>query len=393
MKITYKFLLVILLNFSMLFVISCGSKTTKEPAEETKAEAGSTTVAFTTAQYAAAGIELGKAEEKQISGTIRATGLLDVPPQQLVTISVPLGGTLKSTELLQGVHVKKGQVIATIENIDFVQMQQDYLEAKNQFEFTKADYERQQELNKENVNAQKTLQQSKSNYASWQAKTNGLRTKLKMLNIDLKVLEEGTITNVVNVYSPIDGYVTEVYVNIGKYVNPSDMLFELVNTEHLHAELIVFEKDIPKIKLGQKVRFTLANETKERISTVYLIGRKISAERTIRIHCHIEDTDTQLLPGMYLKALIETGGVSVTALPDGAIMDYLGKKYIFIANENGKGKDQGSEFTMLEIKTGNSELGYTEISWPENFNGKDKEVVIKGAYSLLSKMKNAEEEE
>ena len=393
MKILYKSVFVIALNFSMLFVISCGSKTTNEPAEETKEEVNSTTVELTAAQYAAAGIELGKAEEKQISGTIRASGLLDVPPQQLITISVPLGGTLKSTELLQGVHVKKGQVIATIENIDFVQMQQDYLEAKNQFEFSKADYERQQELNKENVNAQKTLQQSKSNYASWQAKTNGLRTKLKMLNIDLKSLEEGTITNVVNVYSPIDGYVTEVYVNIGKYVNPSDVLFELVNTEHLHAELIVFEKDIPKIKLGQKVRFTLANETRERISTVYLIGRKISAERTIRVHCHIEDTDTQLLPGMYLKALIETGGVPVTALPDEAIMDYRGKKYIFVTNEKGKDIDQVYEFTMLEIKTGNSELGYTEISWPENFNGADKEVVVKGAYSLLSKMKNAAEEE
>ena len=390
MKIVYKSILVIVLNFCMLFVISCGSKTTNEPAEETMAEVNSTTVELTAPQYAAAGIELGKTEEKQISGTIRASGLLDVPPQQLVTISVPLGGTLKSTELLQGVHVKKGQVIATIENIDFVQMQQDYLEAKNQFEFAKADYERQQELNKENVNAQKTLQQSKSNYASWQAKTNGLRTKLKMLNIDMKALDEGTIINVVNVYSPIDGYVTEVYVNIGKYVNPSDMLFELVNTEHLHAELIVFEKDIPKIKIGQKVRFTLANETKERLSTVYLIGRKISVERTIRVHCHLEDTDTQLLPGMYLKALIETGGVSVTALPDEAIMDYQGKKYIFIAD--GKGKDQVYEFTLVEIKTGNSELGYTEINWPENFNGDDKEVVIKGAYSLLSKMKNAEEE-
>ncbi|HEY5822969.1 MAG TPA: efflux RND transporter periplasmic adaptor subunit, partial [Cyclobacteriaceae bacterium] len=352
MKILYKSLFIIALHFTMFFVISCGSKATEEPVEETKEEVNSTTVELTAAQYATAGIELGKVEEKQISGTIRASGLLDVPPQQLITISVPLGGTLKSTELLQGVHVRKGQVIATIENIDFVQMQQDYLEAKNQFEFSKADYERQQELNKENVNAQKTLQQSKSNYASWQAKTNGLRTKLKMLNIDMKALDEGTITNVVNVYSPIDGYVTEVYVNIGKYVNPSDVLFELVNTEHLHAELIVFEKDIPKIKLGQKVRFTLANETKERISTVYLIGRKISAERTIRVHCHIEDSDTQLLPGMYLKALIETGGVSVTALPDEAIMDYQGKKYIFIVDEKGKGKEQVYEFTMLEIKTG-----------------------------------------
>jgi cobalt-zinc-cadmium efflux system membrane fusion protein len=390
MKIINRSLYLLLILVAISLCISCGSKTNESEEATNKEEEN--VVEFTQAQYKTAGIELGKAEDRQISGTVRASGVLDVPPQQLVSVSIPLGGFLKSTELLQGYQVKKGQIIATLESMDFVQMQQDYLEAKNQFVLAKADYERQQELGKENVNAQKTLQQSQSNYAGLQVKMKGLLSKLKMLDINLTSLEEGNITNTINVYSPINGYVTEVNVNIGKFVNPIDVLFEIVSTEHLHAELTIFEKDIPKIKIGQKVRFTLANENKERISTVYLIGRKISADRTIRIHCHIDTTDTQLLPGMYLKALVETGGVQVTALPDEAVIDYQGKKYIFVTTEEPKHKGV-YHFAMIEIEAGLSELGYTEVTPPKDFDLGKSNVVTKGAYALLSKMKNTEEEE
>ncbi len=371
--------------------ISCGSKKAEESAE-VPTEEESNVVEFTQAQYKTAGIELGTAEERQISGTVSASGVLDVPPQQLVSISIPLGGFLKNTELLQGVKVKKGQRIATIESMDFVQMQQEYLEAENQFTLARSDYERQQELSKENVNAQKTLQQSKSNFAGWQVKMKGLMSKLKMMDINLASLEEGNITNTITVYSPIDGYVTEVNVNIGKFVNPSDILFEIVSTEHLHVELTIFEKDIPKIKIGQKVRFTLANESKVRIATVYLIGRKITDDRTIRIHCHIDTEDTQLLPGMYLKAMVETGGVLVTALPNEAVIDYQGEKFIFVTTEEPKHKDV-FHFAMIAVEAGLSELGYTEVTPPKDVDLSKSNVVVKGAYALLSKMKNAEEEE
>ncbi len=136
------YLLLVLVATSLC--ISCGSKA-KESEEATNKEEENV-VEFTQAQYKTAGIELGKAEGRQISGTVRASGVLDVPPQQLVSISIPLGGFLKSTELLQGFRVKKGQIIATLESMDFVQMQQEYLEVKNQFALAKAEYERQQEL-------------------------------------------------------------------------------------------------------------------------------------------------------------------------------------------------------------------------------------------------------
>ncbi|MBZ0244596.1 MAG: efflux RND transporter periplasmic adaptor subunit, partial [Cyclobacteriaceae bacterium] len=337
-----------------------------------------------------AGINFGQIEEKQISGTIKVNGLLDVPPQQLANVSVPLGGFLKNSELLQGTRVKKGHRIATIENIEFVQLQQDYLEARNQLEYAKADFERQQELAKENVNAKKTLQFAKANYYNWQAKSKGFQEKLKMLNINFGALEAGNISSSIPIYAPISGYVTEVNVNIGKYVNPSDVLFEIVDTNHLHAELIVFEKDVPKLKIGQKVRFTLANESTERMATIFLIGRKISTNRTIRIHCHIDKEDTQLLPGMYLKALVEAGGALVQALPDEAIIDYQGKKYIFV-NTNGNAPNEGYQFRMIEIEVGSSELGYTEVMLPDDYE-KDLKVVTKGAYAILSMMKNSEEE-
>jgi cobalt-zinc-cadmium efflux system membrane fusion protein len=384
---------------SILF--SCKGKE-ETPEAEDHHEEDASTVELTEAQIKTAGIELGKVEPRQISGTIKVNGVLDVPPQQLVSISVPLGGFLKSTTLLQGSRVQKGQLIAVIENPEYIQLQQDYLEALNQFDFSKADYERQQELAKENVNAQKTLQQAKSTYQSWLAKRNGLLAKLKLIHVNLEEVEKGNISSTGNVYSPISGYVTEVNVNIGKFVAPSDVLFEIVDTEHLHAELTVFEKDVLKLRIGQRVRFTLANESEERMATVYLIGREISADRSVRIHCHIDKEDKELLPGMYLKANVETGGAKVPALPNEAVIDYQGKKYIFIPVEgeahehspeekHAKEEEEGTHFSMVEIQTGNSELGFTEVILPDTLN-QSIDVVVKGAYSILSKIKNSEEE-
>ncbi len=394
--IKYKFILL----FAASLLFACGKNDPPVAVEEHHDEAENI-VELTVAQMKNAGVELGQVEHKQISGTIKVNGILDVPPQQLISVSVPLGGFLKSTTLLQGSQVRKGQLIAVIENPDYIQIQQDYLEAKNQFEFSKADYERQQELAKENVNAQKTLQQAKSTYKTWLAKMNGLMAKLKMINVDFISLDAGNITSTGNVYSPISGYVTEVNVNIGKFVNPSDVLFEIVDTEHLHAELTVFEKDVPKLKIGQKIRFTLANETKERLATVYLIGRKIGTDRSIRIHCHIDKEDKELLPGMYLKAIVEAGDVEVTALPDEAIIDFQGKKYVFIPiaeekhaeekSESAEHHEEGQHFIMMEVEIGSSEVGYTEIIASESLSEKTK-VVVKGAYAILSKIKNGEEE-
>jgi cobalt-zinc-cadmium efflux system membrane fusion protein len=382
------------------WLASCGNS--ENPADGKTAEGGkqdsakheeeTNEVELTDAQFKVAAISFGTIEMKQISGTFKANGVLDVPPQQQVSISVPMGGFLKSTTLLQGKRVKKGELIAVIENSEYVQMQQDYLEAKSQLEYAKADYERQQELAKENINAKKTVQQAKANFQTLQAKVAGLREKIRVSGINLTAVENGRIQSTINMYSPIHGFVTEVNVNVGKFVNPSDIIFEIVDTEHLHAELTVFEKDIPKLQLGQKVRFTLANETTERTAKVYLIGREISPDRTVRIHCHIDKEDIHMLPGMYLKAVVETGQTQVPALPDEATVDFEGQKYIFTASQEKHAEEAAGthHFTMVAIHTGNSDMGYTEVAMPGHVD--KSKIVIKGAYALLSKLKNSEEE-
>jgi cobalt-zinc-cadmium efflux system membrane fusion protein len=393
----------------VFMISSCSRNSEVVPPVEDRAEQENV-VELSREQMKTAGVVFGAVEQKQISGTIRVNGKLDVPPQQLVSVSAPLGGFLKNTPLLQGSRVKKNQLIATIENLDFIQIQQDYLEAKSQFDLAKSDYERQQQLAKENVNSQKTLQQAQSNFRTWQAKSVALEEKLRVLNIPTAQVESGKIQSTINLYSPINGYVTEVNINIGKFANPTDVLFEIVDTEHLHAELTVFEKDVPKLKLGQKVRFTLANETQERMATIYLIGRQIGKDRTVQIHCHIDKEDTDLLPGMYLTAVVETGGALVSALPNDAVIDYQGKKYIFVATKEPGGAMQGNReesktagndtveagsrgvelFAIVEVKTGNSELGYTEVALADSLSS--AQIVVKGGYALLSKMKNSEEE-
>jgi cobalt-zinc-cadmium efflux system membrane fusion protein len=370
-----------------LIAVSCGSKT-EEPTKEAHHEEENT-IELSNEQCALVGLTVGKLELKALSGAIKVNGMLDVPPQNLVSISAPMGGFLKNTELLQGLKVQKGAVIAVIQNPDFIQIQQDYVDTKSQLEYLEAEYKRQQELSKENVNSQKTLLQSKTQYQSMMAKVSGLKARLALLGINTNQLESGNFQNTITLYAPISGYVTQVNVNIGMFVNPTDVMFKIVDTEHLHAELTVFEKDVPKLKIGQKVRFTLANETSERTATVYLIGREIGLDRTVRIHCHLDQEDGELLPGMFLKAYVEAGTQNVPALPDKAIVGYEGNKYLFTKVASG---DKGvTHFKLVLVTTGISELGYTEVILPKDFD-RESEIVINGAYDILSKLKNSDGE-
>ncbi len=382
--ILYKTIVVLLF---IIAITSCGSKT-EEIKQEIQHEEEVNNVELTDEQAKIAGILLGKIEMKDLSGVIKVNGMLDVPPQNLVSISVPMGGFLKSTELLQGMKVKKGQVIAVLQNAEYIQLQQDYVDHKSQLEYLEAEYKRQEELAKENVNSQKILLQSKTQYQSMLAKVSGLKSKLSLLGINSNQIEGGNFQNTITLTAPISGYVTQVNVNIGMYVNPTDVMFKIVDTEHLHAELTVFEKDVPKLKIGQKVRFTLANETVERIATVYLIGREIGEDRTVRIHCHLDKEDGELLPGMYLKAYVEAGTQSVTALPDNAILVFEGVNYIFV---NVPSDEKGMQhFKMIQVTKGVSESGYTEVQLPKDINT-ESSIVINGAFDILAKMKNSEE--
>ncbi|HTH58464.1 MAG TPA: efflux RND transporter periplasmic adaptor subunit [Cyclobacteriaceae bacterium] len=338
-------------------------------------------------QVKSIGVQLGSVEVRNLSGNIKAHGVLDVPPQNLVSISAPFGGFVKSTELLQGMRVKKGQIIVTLEHPDYIQLQQDYVDSKSQLEFLEQEYNRQLDLSKENVNALKSLQQAKSNYLGTKARVQGLKAKLKLVNIDPTEIENGEIKTSIGIYSPIDGFVAQVNVNLGMHVNPTDIMFRIVDTDHVHAEAQVFEKDIPKLKIGQVARITLSNETKERLAKVYLIGKEITPERTVRVHCHLEGEDSNLIPNTYFSAIIETGSNAVMALPENAIANFEGKHFLFVEKDATK-----HIYQLLDITTGASDNGFVEISVDGDILDKVKDkIVIKGTFELLNVLKNVEE--
>ncbi|WP_295125107.1 efflux RND transporter periplasmic adaptor subunit [uncultured Chitinophaga sp.] len=403
-KLKYILIITITLGTTSL-IVACGNK---KPATETAEEGheeNENIVEVSSAQQQAIDVKLGTAEMKVISGLLKVNGYIDVPPQNLVSITTQMGGIVKSTPLLQGSTVKKGQVIAVLENQDYVQLQQDYLESRSQLELTSAEYERQQTLSAQNVNSQKTLQQAKAQYQVAQARESALRQRLQLININASQLTPSNIRSQVNIYSAVNGYVTKVNVNGGKFVNPNDVMFEIVDGTDLHVELNVFEKDAASVKPGQRVRFTMAGESKEQIAKVELVGREIRPDKTVTVHA-IATSSANFLPGTYLKALIETGETMTLALPESAIVDYSGKKYIFVATEapEHEHKDgavhvhtEGDEAThqmyyyeLVEITTGNADAGYVQVTLPENkkYDGK---IVLSGTYDLLSKLKNSEE--
>lgn len=390
---------ILLVGFFLL--TACNDKTAEAGKEEPVAEEhteqaaeheeSETAVELTPEQFVIAKVELGKVTPKNLSNVITVNGLLDVPPQNMVSVSAPLGGFVQSTDLLQGMRVKKGQLLAVMENPEFVTIQQDYLESKSQLEYLALEYERQKELASEQVGPLKNFQQVTAQYKAMQSRVNGLKQQLAHIGLSPNRVQAGNITRTLSIYSPINGYVTEVNTNRGSYVTPTDVMFKIVDTEHLHVELTVFEKDITKLKAGQKIRFYLPNESGvERTATLYLIGREIGTERTVRVHAHLDKEEAQLIPGMYVKAFIELNNKTVPALPQEAVVQSEGKDYIFVfKGERQEGGEKMWDFQMVEIRKGVTEIGFTEVVEPVVTNDL---VVVKGAYSLLAKIKNTEEE-
>jgi cobalt-zinc-cadmium efflux system membrane fusion protein len=361
---------------------SCSTKEKDNARKVVTESLSSNEVVLNEEQFKNANIRLGQVEQRNINGTIKANGMLDVPPQNLVTVSAPLGGFVKTTDLLQGMKVQKGQVIVTLEHPDYIQIQQDYLDFASQLEFLRLEYQRQEALATENVNAAKALELARSHYFSTKARVQGLLARLRLINIDPAQLEKGGISSTIRLYAPISGYITQVNVNIGMHVNPTDVMFRIIDNSHLHAEAQVFEKDITKLKVGQNVRFILSKDSRERTAKVYLVGKEITPERTVRVHCHLDQEDPSLIPGMYFSAFIETDNQTVSALPESAVVNFGSKDYVFVVKNEAL-----RQYEMTEVKKGNSESSYVEVALPDGLPSSTR-IVIGGAYELLGFLKN-----
>lgn len=366
----------------MLGLYSCQAPSSSEDKPVTNLDESE--VVLTEAQKNNAGIMISTPEKKSMHAHLKVNGIIDVPPQNLVSVSFPLGGYLKSSELLPGMKIKKGQVIAVMEDQMFIQLQQDYLIAKSKLEVTQKEYERQKLLNETKTSSDKVFELAKNDYQSQRITLLALAEKLRLIGLKPETLQEDNISRVVNVYSPIDGYVADVKVNIGKYVNPADVLFELVNPADLHLALTVFEKDVPNLKIGQKVEARLVNHPEKKyMAEIILIGRNLDVNRSTVIHCHFIDKAEDLLPGMFLSANIEIVNNETIAVPEEAVVRFGEEEFVFIEKEK-------LHYTLNKVKTGVSDNGFIEI-FPEDSTFIRRNIIAKNAYTVLMKMKNQAE--
>lgn len=367
------------LYFSLLtFIIGC--KSSEKEKETNLKEKEETVLTLTQEQLKHASLTIGETVKKEMQTNIQVNGVVDVPPQSLISISFPLGGYLKNSHLLPGTNVKKGEVIAIMEDQSYVQLQQDYLVAKAKMEYLQVDVQRQKELSDADAASKKNYQMVLSEFKTQQVLIKGYEEKLKIIGINPTSLTIENLSRTVNIKSPINGYITHVNVNIGKYVNPSDVLFELVNPDDIHAAMTVFEKDFGFIKKGMKGTVALAdNPTKKYEVDVLLATKNINENRSGLVHCHFENNNHDLLPGMFLNGEFKINAAQVHALPQDAFVRFDGKEYIFIALDTLK-------FEIKLVETGVRSDGFVEIKNIQDFQ--NKKIVLKNAYTLLGKLKN-----
>lgn len=374
----------VILIIANFILSSCGGEKIQE--KEKNNSAIETTVILTESQIKTANISLGNLEERDISTTLKLNGKIDVPPQNMISVSMPLGGFLKSTKLLPGMHIKKGEIIATMEDQQYIQLQQEYMMAKSKLIFSENEYNRQKELNLSKASSDKVFQQSEMEFKTQRITLSALSEKLKLIHINPESLSEATLSRSINIYSSIDGFVSKVNVNIGKYVNPSDIMFELINPSDIHLNLKVFEKDLDKLSIGQKlIAFNNNQSDKKYPCEIILVSQDLSEDRSADVHCHFEAYDKTLLPGMYMNAEVEIMMKHVSSINDDAIVSHEGKDFIFLSKSK-------TEFELLEIIKGNSENNFTEVNALDGRDLKSSKVVVKGSYSLLMQMKNKSEE-
>ncbi|WP_440134352.1 efflux RND transporter periplasmic adaptor subunit, partial [Chitinophaga sancti] len=340
---------------SLIIMTGCHSSAdNKEVTKAQPADSSSNTVQLNAMQVKNAGVETGKPELKQMHSSLKVSGVIDVPPQNLYSISIPLGGYLKRMNLLPGMQVSKGQVLAVLEDPQYVQLQEDYLVAQSKLSYLEADFNRQQELNQSKANSDKVLQQVKSDFESQKVIVRALSEKLHLININPATLKSANISRQVSILAPISGYVSKVNVNTGKYVAPTDVLFELLDPADLHLSLTVFEKDLSQISPGQTVIAWTNNSSEKYQAEVHFITQGVDESHAAEVHCHLKKYDKRLVPGMFMNAEIALNNAMVKALPDNAIVKWQGKNYVFKV-------DRGNTFAMLPVETGAHTDGFTEI--------------------------------
>ena len=379
---------VLLISTSLIFYACQNEKPTKEKKKfsvENKTDQEQTNpniYTITATQFANLKMELGTASINNLSKAINAAGYIEVPQESKAEVRSYIGGYLQSSPLLPGDYVKKGQFLISLENLEYIQLQQDYLQAKEELIYLKAVYERQKVLAGEKITSQNSKQQAESKYNSALANFEGLRKKLQLININPDKIRAEDISSSINLYAPIEGYITMVNAVKGKFAEPTDVIFEIINTDHLHIELKVYEQDILKVRKGQKISFRVPEaDDKIYLGEVFLVGKTIDeTDRTVIVHCHIaNDSRIPAVIGMYIEAEIYIESREGYCLPSGAFVSEEGEYSVFVVESF---NDDEYVFEKIKVEVGQINEDCIEIVGTSQQTLDGKQLLIEGAFDL-----------
>lgn len=384
-RIQFAFLISLL--FATGILTSCSQKQAEvnEPAADT---AVTDVVSLNSVQYKTAGIELGGFIKRDMNSVVNVNGALRVPPQNRACVSAFIGGAVHTILAKEGDFVKKGQTLVTLKHPDYIKLQEEYLRQKNSFAYTEKEYFRQRELAGANVGAQKVFQETESKYYSARAGLLSLEKQLRLLSLPVEEIAKGDIFDDVPVKAPISGYVGQIRLSIGSFAGPNVEILDIVDNSHIHVDLMVYEKDLYKIRMGQKVNFVLTNNANRQIDgRIFSISKTFEDDtKTVVAHAEILNADKDnLINGMFVNAMINVGETDCEVLPEEAVQQSDGKEFIFVVNGASTGT---SSFKMVEVKTGIADSGYVQVTPLQPLDPEAK-IVVKGAYYLLSQLKAA----
>ena len=369
---------------SALLFASCSSSETKKIEEDTIQE-DKTNLTLNEDQIRLAGIIWAKPQMRKISKSLSLNGFLEAPPQNVISIIAPLGGFIKSTPLLQGMHIHKGDLLATVEDIAYIQLQEDYLRTKEELNLASKEQERQIVLFQGEAASEKTSQTANSKVNQLLIQEKSLAEKLRLCNINPESLTPSTLNRRIEIRSTVNAFVKSVHMNMGKYVGAQDVLAELIDTDHLHVELTAYEQDVTKLKEGQRFSFNMVNSPEEKYTGhIYLVGKALGEGRSVQVHGHLDDEKNVFIPGNAVLAEVELGSDSLLSIETSAVFKLNDKPHAFL--KNGK-----NDIKLIALDVVMESADYAAIKANNEMN-EDSELVIEGIQSLKGMMFNEEEE-
>lgn len=411
-------LIIILAVFILLTACSSGEKDTAPNAVPTgsaaHSEAEENTVTLTGEQIKAIGLQLGSIEHKQLTASVKANGFLKVPNNNKANATSLFGGVVKSLLIREGDYVRQGQTIATIANPQFIQMQEEYLTTTSKIVLAEQEFERQKELTGGNAGAVKNLQGADASLKALRTRKAALYQQIRLMGINPDKVSNSGLSSVLAVTAPISGTISGIMVNIGSYVDVSAPVAEIVDNSQLHLDLQIYEKDLPRVKTGQTIHFTLTNNAgTEYDAEIFSIGTAFeNNSKTIPVHARVKGAKPGLIEGMNITANISLGLATLPAVPSGAIVSYQGKDYIYVvttaptheheheAGETHKAEpgaahaeeEKGVTFLRVPVARGTTDVGYSEVTLLADVPAA-AQIVVKGAFFLLAKQTNSGEHE